>query len=87
MDEVHIHSDVCYKGDTIIGYIEHPDDQPTTVFSIMVSSLAKRFSTIVRLIPFGSSSPDILFHIVKEQFQKLNIVVHLLKLSVQTTTH
>ena len=71
MDEVHIRSDACYKGGRIIGSIEHPEDPPTTVFSIMVSSLARRFSTIVRLIPLGSSSAEILFPIVKETISEI----------------
>ena len=68
MDEVHIRSDASYKGGRIIGSIEHPEDPPTTVFSIMISSLAKEYSTIVRLIPLGSSSAEILFPIVKKNY-------------------
>ena len=66
MDEVHIRSDASYKGGRIIGSIENPEDPPTTVFSIMVSSLAKKYSTIVRLIPLGSSSAEILFPIIRK---------------------
>ena len=56
MDEVHIRSDVSYKGAKILGAIDNPKDPATTVFSLMVSSLMRKFSTIVRLIPLGSSS-------------------------------
>ena len=66
MDEVHIRSDVSYKGGRIIGYIDHPEDPPTTVFAIMVSSLVTKFSTIVRLVPLGSSSAAALFPIVSK---------------------
>ena len=65
MDEVHIRSGASYKGGRIIGSIENPEDPPTTVFSIIVSSLAKKYSTIVRLIPLGSSSAKVLFPIVR----------------------
>ena len=65
MDEVHIRSDASYKGGRVIGSINNPDDPHTTVFSMMVSSLSARFSTIVRLIPLGSSSAESLFPIVK----------------------
>ena len=65
MNEVHIKSDASYKEGKIIGSIDNHDDPPTTVFSIMVSSLGRKYSTIVRLIPLGSSSAQILFLIVK----------------------
>ena len=65
MDEVHIRSNASYKGGRVIGSIDNPDDPYTTVFSMMVSSLSSRFSTIVRLIPLGSYSADGLYPIVK----------------------
>ena len=64
MDEVHIRSDASYKGGRVIGSINNPNDPHTTVFSMMVSSLSARFSTIVRLIPLGSSSAESLYPIV-----------------------
>ena len=64
MGEVHIRSDASYKGGRIIGSIDHPEDPPTTVFSMMVSRLMTKFSTIVRLIPLGSSSAAALLPIV-----------------------
>ena len=39
MDEVHIRSDAFYKGGKIQGSIDNPNDSPTTVFSMLVSSL------------------------------------------------
>ena len=65
MDEVHIRSDASYKGGRVIGSIDNPEDPHTTVFSMMVSSLSTRFSSIVRLIPLGSSSAETLYPIVK----------------------
>ena len=64
MDEVHIRSNASYKGGKVLGAIDNPSDPPTTVFSMMISSLMKRFSTIVRLIPVGSSSATDLFPII-----------------------
>ena len=61
MDEVHIRSDASYKGGTVIGSIDNPDDPHTTVFSMMVSSLSTKFFSIVRLIPLGSSSAETLY--------------------------
>ena len=61
MDEMHISS----GGRRIIGSIENPEDPPTTVFSIMVSSLARKYSTIVRLIHIGSSSAGVPFPSVR----------------------
>ena len=58
--------DASYIGGRIIGYNDHPEDPPTTVFSIMVSSLVTKFSTIVRLVPLGSSSAAALFPIVSK---------------------
>ena len=65
MDEVHIRSGASYKGGRIIGCIENHEDPPTIVFSMMVSSLSKKYSTIVRLVPLGSSSAGLLFPKVK----------------------
>ena len=48
MDEVHIKSEISYKGGKFVGSIENPDNPPTTVFSIMVSSLAK--STLLSFV-------------------------------------
>ncbi|KAI6652380.1 hypothetical protein LOD99_7394 [Oopsacas minuta] len=65
MDEVHIRGDASYKGGRVIGSIDNPNDPYTTVFSMMVSSLSAKFSTIVRLIPLGSSSSESLYPIVR----------------------
>ena len=65
MDEVHIRSDASYKGGRVIGSIANSEDPPTTVFSMMVSSLSIKFSTIVRLIPLGSSNAELIYPIVK----------------------
>ena len=51
MDEIHVTSDVSYKGREIIGSCLNPDYPIKTVFAIMVSSLHKKWSTVVRLVP------------------------------------
>ena len=53
------------RGGGVIGSIDNPDNPITTVFSMMVSSLSAKFSTIARLIPLGSSSAERLYLIVK----------------------
>ena len=65
MDEVHIRSDASYKGGRVIGSIDNPDDPHTTIFSMIVSSLSTKFSSIVRLILLGSSSAETLYPIIK----------------------
>ena len=85
MDEVHIRSGASYKGGRIIGSIENPEDPPTTVFSMMVSSLAKKYSTIVRLIPLGSSSAGSFSQLSEILFLILKVVTCLLKRCVLIT--
>ena len=65
MDEVHVKSEYTYKGGKIIGAPMQPDYPAKTVFAIMVSSLCKKWSTIVRLIPCSSSSAKELYPIIK----------------------
>ena len=77
MVEVHIRSDASYKGGRNIGSIDHPEDPPTTVFSMMVSSLMTKFSTIVRLVPLGSSSATGLFPIISKTISDIeNCNIH-----------
>ena len=56
MDEIHVTSNVSYKGGEIIGSCLNPDDPIKTVFAIMVSSLHKKWSTVVRLVPLSTTS-------------------------------
>ena len=79
MDEVHIRSDASYKGGKVLGPIDNPSDPPTVVFSMMISSLMKRFSTIVRLIPLGSSSATDLFPIITKTIGDIEVVIYLLR--------
>ena len=61
MDEIHVKSDLTYKAGKIIVDSLDPNDPTRTVFSIMVSSLFRKYSTIIRLLPLGSSSAQQLF--------------------------
>ena len=61
MDEIHVKSDISYKGGKIYGSSLSPEDPIKTVFDIMVSSLHKKCSTIVRLLPCGSLSAEKIF--------------------------
>ena len=65
MDEIHVKSDVSYKGGEIIGPSLNPDDPTRTVFSVMVSSLHKKWSCISRLLPCASISAEKIFPIIK----------------------
>ena len=47
MDEIHIKSDISYKGGRIFASNLTPEDPTKTVFEIMVSSLHKKWSCIV----------------------------------------
>ena len=64
MDEAHIRSDVAYRGGKFFGPIDNPIDPATTVFSLLVSSLMRKCSTIVRFIPLGSFSASYLHPII-----------------------
>ena len=65
MDEIHIKPDLTYKAGKIIGGSLDPSDPTRTVFAIMVSSLFKKWSTIIRLLPLGSSSATQLLSTIK----------------------
>ena len=64
MDEIHVTSDVSYKGGEIIGSCLNPDDPIKTVFAIMVSSLHKKWSTVVRLKPLSTTSSKYIHPII-----------------------
>ena len=64
MDEIHVKLDISYKGGKIYGSSLSPEDPIKTVFAIMVSSLHKKCSTIVRLLPRTSLSAENIFPII-----------------------
>ena len=65
MDEVHVKSEYTYKGGKIIGSAMQPGNPAKTVFAIMVSSLYKKWSTVVRLLPCSKSSASELYPIIR----------------------
>ena len=56
IDEIHVKADLTYKAGRIIGGSLDINDPTRTVFSIMVSSLFRKWSTIIRQFPLGTSS-------------------------------
>ena len=67
MDEIDIKSNFSYTGGKIIGSSVNTELMPaTTVLAYMVSSLCKKWSTIVRLLPCSKTSDSELFPITKQ---------------------
>ena len=64
IDEVHVKSDISYKGGKIIAPTLDTEDPLKTVLAIMVSSLHKKWSTIVSLVPLSSTKASNL-HLIK----------------------
>ena len=65
IDEVHVKSDITYKSVKIIAPTMHTGDPVKTVLATMVSSLHKKWSTIVRLFPLSSTNASELFLTIK----------------------
>ena len=81
MDEIHVKSDISYKGGKIFGSNLDSDDRTKTVFAIMVSSLYKKWSCIVRLLPCASVSAEKLFDIIKScirDVEECGLFVHVI---------
>ena len=65
MDEIHVKSDISYKGGILFASNLDPENHTRTVFAIMVSSLYKKWSCIVRLLPCASITAEKLFNTIK----------------------
>ena len=65
MDEIHIKSEISYKGEEVYGLNLNTEVPTRTVFAVMVSSLHQKWSCISRLIPCGSISAEKIFPIIK----------------------
>ena len=65
MDGIHDNSTVAYTGGRIVGYSLESDHSIKAVFVIMTSSLYRKWSQIVRLLPCSSNSFDDLFTVIK----------------------
>ena len=61
MDEIHVKSDQTYKGGKMIELSGSLNEPTRTVLALMVSSLYKKWSTIVRLIPCSTTTAESLF--------------------------
>ena len=66
MDEIHVISDFSYTGGRIIGSSITPNTPATTVLAFMVSSLCRKWSTIIHLLPCSKTSASKLFPITKQ---------------------
>ena len=66
MDEIHVKSDLSYKGGQIINPTLDTENPTKSVFAIMASSLHKKWSSIVHLIPLSKSTASELFPIISK---------------------
>ena len=64
-----------YHTKVVNNWLQCPEDPTKTVFAIMVSSLQKRWSCIVRLLPCASLSAEKIFTTVNLVFEMWRIVV------------
>ena len=81
MDEIHVKSDISYKGGRIFGSNLYSGDPTKTIFAIMVSSLYKKWSCIVRLLPCASVTAEKLFNIIKScilDVEECGLFVHVI---------
>ena len=65
MGEIHVKSDISYKGGKLSASNLNPENPTKTVFAIMVSSLYKKWSCIVRLLLCASVTAEKLFNTIK----------------------
>ncbi|KAI6656259.1 hypothetical protein LOD99_11306 [Oopsacas minuta] len=83
MDDIYVKSTFTYKGGKIIGSSLNPTGPAKTVFAFMISSLSKRWSSIVRLLPCSRSSAELLFPIIKDVIRDVEacgLSVHVLSI-------
>ena len=81
MDEIHLKSELTYKGGRVLGSSSNTNEPAKTIFAFMVSSLSKKWSTIVRLLPCSNSSAAELFPIIKmviEDIERCGLYVQVL---------
>ena len=64
MGEIHVKSEFTHEGGRIIGSSQTTIDPGKTAFAFMVSSIYKKWSTIVRLLPCSNSFSTELFPII-----------------------
>ena len=66
MDEIHVKSEFSYTGGRILGSSTTQNEAANTVLAFMVSSLCKKWSTVVRLLPCAKSSAAQILPILHE---------------------
>ncbi|KAI6658292.1 hypothetical protein LOD99_15561 [Oopsacas minuta] len=66
MDEIHVKSEFSYTGGRILGSSTTQNEATNTVLAFMISSLCKKWSTIVRLLPCAKSSAAQILPILHE---------------------
>ena len=73
MDEIHIKSDISYQGGKLVGPNLNPDYPTKTLFAIMVSSLHKKWSCIIRLLPCTSISAEEIFSVIQSCIEDIEL--------------
>ena len=86
MDEIHVKSELTYKGGKVFGSSLNTIEPAKNFFACMVSSLSKKWSTIVRLLPCSNSSASELFPIIKMVIEDIERCGLYVKYCVQITT-
>ena len=70
LDEIHVKSEFSYTGGRILGSSANHTEAANTVLAFMISSLCKKWSTVVRLLPCAKSSAaqilPILYEVIKD---------------------
>ena len=71
MDEIHVKSEFTYKGGSIIGSSQNVTEPAKSIFAFMVSSLSKKWSTIVRLLPCSNTSARDILPVIKQVIEDI----------------
>ena len=72
-DEIHVKSDLTYKGGKVIGSSGSLHEPIRTLLALMVSSLYKKWSTIVRLIPCSTTTAESLFPTIEKIIRDIEL--------------
>ncbi|KAI6647519.1 hypothetical protein LOD99_8785 [Oopsacas minuta] len=78
MDEIHVKSELSYTGGRILGSSTTQNEAANTVLAFMISSLCKKWSTVVRLRPCAKSSAAQILpipHAVNKDIESCNLQI------------
>ena len=78
MDEIHIKSDISYKGGKIIGSTLDSNEPTKTVFAVMVSSLYGKWSEIVRLSSTSANELQPIISRLISDIENCGLFVHVI---------